>query len=167
MDIGLLSQICFEFYAFGNTTINMANLLVFYSRTGTTKKLAQQISAQLGCEVNEIMYEGKKPSFPAAAFQATRKSTTQIKGDEQCPSNFDRLILLSPIWAGKLSTPARSYLEKYGKRINDLALIATSKSGEQPGSIESDIKMFYDGPTTARVFKSDTVNSGNIDLSWL
>ncbi len=68
----------------------MKTLVVYYSKTGTTAKVAQEIIKGKSCDFDEIQYdEGTKN------ISYTRK-----------PSDYEHVILLTPVWAFSLAEAA-------------------------------------------------------------
>ena len=63
----------------------MKCLIVFYSRKGTTKKIAEIISDKIDCELEEIIDTKNRMGFIGwlkAGYDATREKLTIIKHNE-------------------------------------------------------------------------------------
>lgn len=73
----------------------MKALIVYYSRTGTTKKVAGEISRLLKCDVEEIVDMKSRAGalgFVAAGKDAFLKKMTKIKGIKKNPGNYDLIV---------------------------------------------------------------------------
>jgi len=109
-------------------------LLVYYSRTGTTKKLAEKISAGLACDVEEI-FDAVDRSGPGgyilAGRDATLKRLTALKPVKFDPADYDLVIIGTPVWAWNVSTPIRTYLTVNKDKFKSVAFFCTS--GGTPG----------------------------------
>jgi len=88
-------------------------VVVFYSRTGNTKRIGNDIAKELNADVDEIKtlknYKGVW-GYLRAGFQATFGWSPRIN-TEKNPMDYDIVIIGTPVWAG-LSSPVRAYLAK-------------------------------------------------------
>ena len=87
-------------------------LVVYYSRTGNTKKLAENISKKLKCDIDEIKYLKQKKGIIGlikAGHEAIRKAKPKIKIQKD-PSKYDQVIIGTPVWTSNMASPVRSYL---------------------------------------------------------
>lgn len=105
-------------------------LCVYYSRTGKTEGLMQEIARELGCEAVKLE-DGRDRSGLAgwlySGMQAmSRKVTPVQKPETALPlSEYDLVILGTPVWAGRCSSIAREFLKKYGKSCRKMAYVIT------------------------------------------
>jgi len=106
----------------------MRTLVVFYSRTGTTKKLAEAISGALKCDMEEI-FDAKNRAgllgFLRSGMEATFNMTTTLKGIRNDPAPYDIIIIGTPIWSHKISSPIRTYLSQNKVNLKNVALFCT------------------------------------------
>jgi flavodoxin len=107
----------------------MKPLVVFYSRTGTTKKVAEEISRLLGGDIEEI-HDLKKRSgiigFLKSARDARSRKLTTLETVKNDPAIFDIVVIGTPIWAGTLSTPVRTYISQYKGGFRKVAFFCTA-----------------------------------------
>ena len=70
----------------------MKALVIYYSRTGRTKKVAETILNNLSCDIEEIV-DIKKRTGPLGFFhsgrQVIKKKLSVIKNTEKEPSEYD------------------------------------------------------------------------------
>jgi flavodoxin len=111
----------------------MKTLVVFYSRTGTTRKVAEAISEALNCEVEEI-FDTKKRSgilgYLRSGFDGRFKRLTVLEEIREDPSTYDLVIIWTPIWAGMMSAPIRSYISQHKDHFESVAFFCTAGSGK-------------------------------------
>ncbi len=103
-------------------------LLVFYSRKGKTKTVAEETSKLLNCDLEEIIDLKKRTGilgFLGAGRDAFLKKKTSIKEPEKNPGEYNLLIIASPVWAGNLPPAIRTYIERFQAQLPQLALIGT------------------------------------------
>lgn len=102
----------------------MKALVIYYSRTGRTKKVAKTISNILSCDIEEIVDTKDRTGllgYIHSGRQAMKKKLTVIKNTEKEPSKYDLVIIGMPVWVRTMSTPIRTYLNRNWKRFNKVA----------------------------------------------
>ncbi|MEM2109045.1 MAG: NAD(P)H-dependent oxidoreductase [Candidatus Odinarchaeota archaeon] len=104
------------------------SLIVFYSRTGRTKTVAHKLLELVQCDIEEIIDLKKRSGiagFLGAGKDAALKRKTTIKEPEKQASDYDLLIIGTPIWAGNITPAIRTYIDKIRSHINQTALFCT------------------------------------------
>ena len=116
----------------------MKTLVVYYSRKGHTAELAGRIAKELGADTEEIV-DRKKRGGPLGWMSAGRESMSDIPADieepKRDPAGYGLVVIGTPVWAGKISTPARAYCRKFAGRFPELGFFTTS-AGENEGTFE-------------------------------
>ncbi len=109
----------------------MKALVVFYSRTGMTKDVAVRISEELDSDIEEIFdVKSRKGIFGyiRSAFESIFKNMPKIKKTEVDPSDYDLVIIGTPVWAENMASPVRSYLFQNNDSLNRVAFFCTMLS---------------------------------------
>ena len=114
----------------------MTNLIIFYSRTGTTKEVAELIAENLSSDIEEIFDEKKRSGsigYMKAAKDAMRKKLATLKKYDKDPSSYDLTLIGTPIWAWNMSTPIRTYISENKNKFKNVAFFCTegSNGGEK------------------------------------
>ena len=121
-------------------------LVVYYSRTGSTRKVAEYITKQLGADM-EMIIDMKKRSgvfgFVIGGMDALMRKETEISEIKKDPSKYDLVIVGSPLWAGNIPPAIRTYLNKYKANIESVAFFATS-GGSSQGKIFEEARSLLD-----------------------
>ena len=102
----------------------MKVLIVYYSRSGQTRNIAEVIAKKLGAELEEIVDHRNRKGllgFFTSGNEAHLKKVIPIERLKNEPAQYDLIIVGTPIWAGNLSTPIRSFLMEYRVQITKLA----------------------------------------------
>jgi flavodoxin len=119
----------------------MKTLVVYYSRTGTTKTVGESLAKMLNCDIEEI-FDIKKRSgsigYMGAARDAGSKKLTKIKDITKDPESYDCIIIGTPIWAYTMSTPIRTYLTQYHEKFKQVAFFCTHRGN--PGTNFEDME---------------------------
>lgn len=106
----------------------MKTLILYYSRTDTTKKLAGILAAKLNADYEEVIDTVDRSGalgYLSAGRDATLRRLTEIKPLEHNPAFYDLVIIGTPIWSWNLSTPIRTLAEQYKASIKNAALFCT------------------------------------------
>lgn len=115
----------------------MKTLVAYFSATNTTKKVAQQLSAKLGCDLYEI-----KPLEPYTAADLNwmdRRSRSSLEMKDKSsrpaivtgdldPSAYERILIGYPVWWYTAPTIINTFLEAYDFSGKEIVLWATSGS---------------------------------------
>jgi flavodoxin len=106
----------------------MTILVVYYSRTGSTKKIGEIISQELNSESEEIIDTKRRKGiigFLISGKDATLKKLTNIEKIQKDPENFDVIIIGTPIWNRNMTPAIRSYITEYKNKIENVAFFCT------------------------------------------
>jgi flavodoxin len=109
----------------------MKSLVVYYTRTGNAKFVAETIAAELGSDIEEVVDLKKragKIGWMMAGKDATQEKQTQIGPTTRVPQDYDLIILGTPIWASKPTPAIRTYIAKNDLSGKKVALFFTMDS---------------------------------------
>ena len=103
-------------------------LIVYYSRTGTTKKVAEALQTKFNCDIESVESVKNRSGAWGYIFsgkEATQRSLTEIKPAKQDPSGYDLVIVGTPIWSWNVSSIIRTYLDQQKGKIKKAAFFCT------------------------------------------
>lgn len=103
-------------------------LVVFYSRSGTTRRIAEALAAMLKCELEEITEPRPRTGFLGymrSLLEARRKIPCSIAPGKHDVSSYDLIVIGTPVWAWSLSSPVRAYLTATASRLPEVAFFCT------------------------------------------
>lgn len=107
-------------------------LIVYYSRTGATKKVALKLQDAFDfCDVEEIVCPEIKAGFWGAlkaGYHTFKKLKTQIKPIKFDPNRYDLVMIGTPVWIGTMASPTRSYISRYKDQFKKVASFCTCGS---------------------------------------
>jgi menaquinone-dependent protoporphyrinogen IX oxidase len=95
----------------------MKTIVVYYSRKGSNKYLANKIATNLSCDCEEI-----KPRINAYLL-FLMNINFGIKALKHNIKSYDKVILCGPIMVGRFLAPLKSFVKKYFKSINKLVFV--------------------------------------------
>jgi flavodoxin len=103
-------------------------LTVYFSRTGFTRKIAEEIQARCGGDLEAIEdVRGRTGilGYLRSAREALKKDTIEIRPGKSRPKEFDLVILGTPVWASHMSSPMRAYLTAHKGEFKQVAFFCT------------------------------------------
>lgn len=92
----------------------MKTLVLFYSYSGNTKRLVNELAAKESFDIAEILdvrRPGKFKAYTAGCFAAMKGKAWPIRPLSADFSAYDRIILLASVWAGHPAPPVYAALE--------------------------------------------------------
>ena len=137
-------------------------LVVYYSRTGMTKKLALSISDMLGADSEEIIDTKKRAWvvwYIMAGRDAALKRQTTIQTVTKNPSEYDMVCIGTPVWDFTMSAAIRTYLTMYEKQLpTSLIFFCTQASSWAETAIQEMASITGKKPSTTIVFSSKEIS---------
>jgi len=109
----------------------MKTLIAYYSRTGITANVAKSLRREFGADLEEVKgtknYSGSI-GWIKSLFDAIRKNPTEIEPIGKDPSEYDTVIIGTPVWASTMASPILTYITENKEKFNDLAFFCTCGS---------------------------------------
>lgn len=119
----------------------MRSIVVYYSLSGHSRKIAQSKAAELNADILELLEvkkSGKFSAFTSGIYKAMAHKKAKLQNINIDFSIYDSIVIVMPIWAGS-PAPAFNNLVDLLPRDKNIELILTSDSGN---SNQKNIKEF-------------------------
>lgn len=132
--------------------------IFYYSKTGKNKELANILSKKSNSEMEEIVDKKNRNGilgFLRSGFDAFTKKLTEINNLKLDPSNFDHIIIGTPVWAGNITPAIRTFLIKYKESIKNYSVISVSAFGEKNLKIVNDLEKILNKKPNLTLFLSE------------
>ena len=107
----------------------MRTLVVYYSRTGNTRKIGEEVAAALGAEIEELKDRKNRQGrvgYMRAGRDAMRKHTADLEPTTRNPAKYDLVVLGGPVWAFTICTPTRTYATSHKDNFKSVAFLCTA-----------------------------------------
>lgn len=109
-------------------------LVLYYSQTGTTKQVADEISRQLGADIDSIVPVDSYGYDYDSTIERWRKEKEDsvkvaIKPLTRNVNDYDTIFLGFPIWGGTYASPVETWLEGNQLQGKTIITFATFGSG--------------------------------------
>ena len=103
-------------------------LVVYYSRTGNTRKVASELAAALNADIDEISdFENRSGirGYFRSGRQAFWRKVVPLRPPRLKPDGYDLVVVGTPIWNVSLPSPVRAYLREHRRVIRASAFFCT------------------------------------------
>ena len=127
-----------------NTNISKKVLVIYYSRSGNTKQIADYIGEKTNADVIRLETVRTYPSnydemLDTAKEEQRNGGRPELKNKDINIADYDKIFLGYPIWWGKIATPVYTFLDEYDLSGKKIAPFVTSGSSGLSGT-PNDIK---------------------------
>lgn len=104
-------------------------LVVYFSLTGNTRRAAKLIAARTGAKVLELQplkpYSEGFSTYITGGFGAMFKRRPQLRPLAIDPVDFQTIFIGTPVWAGRIAPPLRTFLSTHDFSGKKLAMFCT------------------------------------------
>ena len=104
----------------------MKRKVVYFTRTGTCKQIAERIANSLSVDPIQILdhqnWKGFIGYWKAGFYASTnREVVIEVRGDL---TDADEILVVTPIWAGSIAPATKAFLKSFSK--NKVHLVVSS-----------------------------------------
>ena len=110
-------------------------LVVFHSRTGYCRMLAESLCKKHGWQLGEVTYLHGHDSLARYACDALLRRSPQIRYDGPDPERFRAIVLIAPVRTLGLCPLMRAFARSLRRKRDDVALLACSDSGSASNAL--------------------------------
>jgi flavodoxin len=119
--------------------LHLKSLVVYYTRSGNARFVAQTIAAEIGADIEEIVDLKKRSGilgWLSGGKDARQGKETNISPITKLPVNYELIIVGTPIWAGKPTPAINTYLKKNDLSGKKVAAYFTQSQKKSQGITE-------------------------------
>jgi flavodoxin len=143
-------------------------LVAYYSRTGTTKKVAELIAQKLGSELEEIKDTVDRSGIKGyllSGRDATLKRLTELHPIAKNPAEYDLVVIGTPIWSWNVSAPVRTYATQQRNNFRSVAYFCTMGGSGDERAFGTLSEISGQKPLSTLSLKTREVMAGNMEKS--
>ncbi len=118
--------------------LHLKSLVVYYTRTGNARFVAETIAAEIGADAEEVIDMKKRSGvlgYLSSGKDARQGKETQIAPSKKSPVDYDLIIVGTPIWAARPTPAVTTYLKRNNFSGKKVAVFIT-QGGKKPQGIE-------------------------------
>ena len=139
-------------------------LVLYYSQTGNTKAVAEEIATKLGADIEEItMVNPYDPDFQATIERCMQEREQGIIPDIQPVkadiADYDVIFLGFPVWFGTYAPPVQKFL--LGADLSGKKIVPFCTFGS--GGLESSVKDLEQAEPKAEILSGYGVRAARLD----
>ncbi len=112
----------------------MKSLVIYYTRTGNTKFIAEKIASKIVSDTEEIV-DLKKRSGPIGFLlggkDATQSKETKICETKHSPKDYNLIIIGTPVWSSSPTPAIRTYINHNSLSGKKVAIFLTTTKQNQ------------------------------------
>lgn len=101
---------------------DMKTLIVYYSFTGNNEALMLKLQERLNCDAIRIQTVRKR-NGSSILWDIIFKRSPKLQAYNIPFSDYEHLVLVAPVWAGKIATPMQTFLKTEKKNILSYSFI--------------------------------------------
>ncbi|MDO5330563.1 MAG: hypothetical protein Q4F15_03955 [Bacillota bacterium] len=117
----------------------MNDIIIYYSRTGTCKKLAEKIQKDLDCPIESIELKEGYGNYLSSLLRYQREKKKAIEPEFSTPfldlESYERVILVYPIFFGDIPEFVTYYLERCAYKEIELIPVSNSTATSNEKSL--------------------------------
>jgi flavodoxin len=125
----------------------MKTLIVYYSFSRNNEFLARELQKRLDCDLHQVL-ELKQRKNIDILFDLIFKRKPKIEKAKFDLQQYDRTILIAPIWGGKIATPLRSFIELEQDKFKEYSFITvcTGPDGQDEKITDELVRLIQKAP---------------------
>ena len=140
----------------------MKTLVVYYSRTGKTKFVAEKVASELKADIEEVVdlkNRSGRFGFLKAGYDATRGNETKIEETQKSPSDFELIVIGTPVWNGRPSSAIATYLKQNDFAGKKVAVFCTNEGMGEEKAVERTKALISNGDIVSELVVSKVFES--------
>jgi flavodoxin len=141
----------------------MKTLVIYYSRGGNTKKVAEAISNAFKCDIEAIVDKKKRYGlwgWLTSGRDATIGAVTKIEEVTKDLTEYDLIIIGTPIFSWNVSAAVRTFLLQYQDQIKQAAFFCTEGGGGGNRAFSAMEKISGKVPVASLIVNEKEVKNG-------
>jgi flavodoxin len=150
--------------------IIMKNLVVYYSRTGKTRFVAEKVASKLKADIEEVVdlkNRSGRFGFLKAGDDATRGNETKIEETKKYPGDYDLIVVGTPVWNSRPASAIRTYLNRNNLAGKKVAVFCTNEAMGEEKAVERTKALISNGDivgelVVSKVFENQEENESKI-----
>lgn len=103
-------------------------LVVCYSRSGHTAKVGREFADLCGADfeaIDDLDSRSGPLGYLRSVYESLFHKEPRISTSGKDPGEYALVVLGTPVWAGNMAAPMRSYLARHRMRFHRVALFCT------------------------------------------
>ena len=135
-------------------------LVVYYTCTGTARRAAQTLAEPHGWQLGEVS-DIQPRSQRRCVIDALLRRRPSFRYSGPSLRDFSTVVIVGPIWAGRLAGPLRSFLAEHAAELENVGLITIMRSGGATKAFREAAELLGHAPIACAGFLPQQVDDGS------
>jgi flavodoxin len=143
----------------------MQSLVVYYSRTGRTKNVGDELAKALPGDVEEIIDTVNRAGpvgWLKSGREASGKMLATIQPAKKDAAGYDIVVIGTPVWASNMSSPVRAYLTENKAKFKNVAFFCTEGNGGSEKAFAGMEELIGKKPKATLAIKMADIKGGSV-----
>jgi len=143
--------------------MTMNVLVVYYSRSGITRRVAWDLASMMDADIEEIIDPTDRSGiigYIRSVWHVVRNKEAPIRTPQNDPSTYDLVIIGTPVWGRKMSAPVRAYISQMRMLLPSVAYFCTMKGTGDISALEGMAQHAGKTPLAQITFSEQDVKKG-------
>lgn len=139
-------------------------LVVYFSRTGYTRKIAEEIAAACGADIERIQDLGDRSGiwgYLRSGREALKKRLIDIQPPTKRPSDYDLVVLGTPVWASNICSPVRAYIAAHKENFKQVTFFCTQGGSGAKKVLHDMAELCAQRPVATVALNDDEIKKGS------
>ena len=126
-------------------------LVVYYSRSGNTKKVAEDIARTLNADMEQLIDKKDRSGalgYMVAGKDAALQNLAKIEPVTKDPALYDLVVLGTPVWSWNMAPALRTYIIDHKAALKQIAIFTTA-GNTKPDKIAAKMEALADKKASA------------------
>ena len=144
--------------------MNKDVLLVFYSLSGTGRRAAEALAAMRDWRLAEIVEPAPRTGFVGTlrcVVDSLLRRRVPIHYRGPYPGSYTTVVLISPVWAGRMAAPMRSFIAKHAAELPNVALLTVMGGRGAPEVVAEAGRLLGRSPILSTAFTTREIEDGS------
>jgi flavodoxin len=107
----------------------MNTLVVYYSRSGSTRIVAAALAHGVGGTLRELVDANTRTNLLAAAMAALFRRPARLVNPDYDVSGYETVVIMTPVWVGNPAPAANTFLRTVNLTGKKVLIVALGESG--------------------------------------
>jgi len=108
----------------------MDTLVVYYSRSGSTKTVATALARGVAGTLRELVDANGRTNLLAAAMAALFRRSARLVNPDYDVAAYETVVIMTPVWVGNPAPAANTFLRTVNLSGKKVLIVALGESGE-------------------------------------
>lgn len=135
-------------------------LLVCYSYTGTTRRLAGLLASHHGWPLGQVRDTHPRSGTLGCVLDSLLRREPLVTYEGPDPAGFRTVVLMAPIWMYRLASPMRSFVHVHKQDLRRVAVVCTQGAGGASNAVAEIARIIGHAPVATASFLQREVDDG-------